>query len=78
MDELAGWYEVIRALLPEVYMVRLVGEAGVILVGSPYSDEIAYLTEESMAGATPSQVMRRLEADLRPRAHVPHARREAC
>jgi hypothetical protein len=59
-------------------MVRLVAEAGVILVGSPYSDEIVYLTEESMAVATPGQVTRRLEADLRPRAQVPPARREAC
>ncbi len=78
MEELPVWYEVIRSLLPEVYTVRMIRECGVIIVGSPYTEEIAYVTEEALIGRTPSEVMRWLERQLRPRACVPQARREAC
>ncbi len=47
MDELPTWYEVIRSLLPQVYTVRMIRECGVIIAGSPYTDEIAYVTEDA-------------------------------
>lgn len=78
MEELATWYEVIRSLLPQVYNVRMIRECGVIIVGSPYTDEIAYVTEELLAGRTPSEVLRWLERQMRPRASVPRARLEVC
>jgi hypothetical protein len=70
MDELAVWYDVIRALLPQRYIVRMLQDCGVIIVGSAKADEIAYLTEESLAGRTPTDVLRSLERELRPRRAV--------
>jgi hypothetical protein len=78
MEELSSWHEVIRSLLPQSYNVRMIGECRVIIIGSPYSEEIAHVTEEALRGRTPTEVVRWIERQLRPNAVVPSARREAC
>lgn len=78
MDELAVWYEVLRSLLPQVYNMRMIGECGTIVIGSPYTDEIAFVTEESLAGIATSEAVRMIQRELRPQAMIPGERREAC
>lgn len=62
MDELCGWFEVIRSILPPSYDMRLSRPDRAILIESRTSR--VRLTEEELAGRRPDEVLTSLHARL--------------
>jgi len=67
MDELSNWYEVLRSLLPQRYPMRLSWERRAILVRSPWSEEIVWITEDELGAATPQTLVLAIRRHLRER-----------
>jgi hypothetical protein len=66
MDEMGTWYEVIRALLPGRYSMRILWERDVIVVSSPGSGRSVWLNQQTLRGRTPTSVVRALTLQLAP------------
>ena len=62
MDELCGWFEVIRSILPPSYEMRLARSGRAIVVESRTAP--VRLTEDDLAGRRPDEVIASLHARL--------------
>ena len=65
MDEMCVWFEVVRAMLPQRYGVRLAGEGRVIIVTAPGEERVAWIDEHELAGIFPTQAVRLIDEKLR-------------
>ena len=70
MDEMCVWFEVVRAMLPQRYGVRLAG-SNVIIVTAPDEERVAWIDEHELRGIFPNQAVRLIEEKLRmPESHI--------
>jgi len=60
MDDLSTWYEVLRSLLPQRYAMSLLWDRQVIVVVSPWTDEVVWIHEEELRGLTPETAVCRI------------------
>lgn len=65
MDEMSVWFEVVRAILPQRYAVRLAWERRALIVTSPSEDRVAWIGEHELATLSPTRAVRLIEAKLR-------------
>ena len=65
MDEMSVWFEVVRAILPQRYSVRLSWEGRALLVASPSEDRIAWVEESELTALSPTRAIRLIEEKLR-------------
>jgi hypothetical protein len=64
MDEMTVWFEVVRAILPQRYSVRLSWERRALVVTSPNGERVAWVAERELATLSPTRVIRLIEAKL--------------
>lgn len=62
MDELCGWFEVIRSILPPSYEMRLARSGRAIVIESRLAP--VTLTENDLAGRHPDEVLASIHARL--------------
>jgi hypothetical protein len=74
MNELSGWFEVIRSLLPQRYEMRIMWELGVIVISTEQDERVLWLSVASLEGRTPSEVVDTVRATLRAKRGTPYMR----
>jgi hypothetical protein len=71
MDEMSTWFEVVRAMLPQRYAVRLAWEGRALIVTSPSDERVAWIDESELATLSPSCAIDLIQAKLRrPESHI--------
>lgn len=65
MDELCSWFEVIRSLLPQRFAMRIIWEREAIVISTAEDDGALWLSLDSLAGRTPSEVVDSIRAAIR-------------
>jgi hypothetical protein len=71
MDEMCVWFEVVRAMLPQRFGVRLACDERVLIVTSPREERVAWIEAEELAKLSPTQAVRLIDAKLqRPESHI--------
>jgi len=71
MDEISTWFEVVRAILPQRYSVRLSWEARALIVTSPREERVAWIDECELASMSTTHAISLIEARLRqPESHI--------
>jgi hypothetical protein len=77
MDELSSWCEVLQALLPTMYVVRIVGDGTAAIVTAKATGHSVWLTTDQLAGRSPSRVVDRIRRQLVD-SNTPEFARAAC
>jgi hypothetical protein len=54
MDEMNEWVEVIRALLPQSFAVRIAWQSAGLIIASPGDERVAWVDRFELAKLTPS------------------------
>jgi hypothetical protein len=71
MDEMSVWFEVVRAIMPQRYSVRLSREGRALLVTSPSEDRLAWVGESELAALSPTRAIDLIESRLsQPESHI--------
>ena len=65
MDDICSWFEVIRSLLPQRYEMRILWERDAILIADPNRESALWLSSESLANRTPTEVVESIRETLR-------------
>jgi hypothetical protein len=67
MDEMCVWFEVVRALLPQRYAVRLAWQGAGLVVTSPGEERVAWIDRFELDKLTPTEAVDLIERRLRRR-----------
>lgn len=65
MDEMSVWCEVVRAILPQRYAVRLAWQDAGLIVTSPGEERVAWIDRYELAHLTPTRAVEMIEKRLR-------------
>ena len=71
MDEMNEWFEVVRALLPQSFSVRIAWHSAGLIVASPGDERVAWVDRFELAKLTPTTAVELILDRLRrPERHL--------
>lgn len=65
MDEMNVWFEVVRAILPQRYGVRLAWQGAGLIVTSPGEERVAWIDRFELDSLSPTRAVEVIEKRLR-------------
>ena len=64
MEEMSVWFEVVRAILPQRYAVRLAWQGAGLIVTSPGEERVAWIDRYELAALTPTKALELIQKRL--------------
>ena len=65
MEEMNVWFEVVRAILPQRYSVRLAWRNAGLIVATPGDERVAWIDRFELAHLSPTRAIELIETRLR-------------
>ena len=65
MDEMNVWFEVVRAILPQRYSVRLAWQGAGLIVTSPGEERVAWIDRYELDALSPTRAVGLIQERLR-------------
>lgn len=65
MDEMSVWFEVVRAILPQRYAVRMAWQGAGLIVTSPGDERVAWIDRYELDTLSPTRALDLIQERLR-------------
>ena len=65
MDEMSVWFEVVRAILPQRYAIRIAWQGAGLIVTSPGEERVAWIDRYELDALSPTRAVALIEERLR-------------